>query len=143
MYMMRPEEVESLPLETRGSSNRLSLRVRTNCYVLIELMKVLKETFPSTEYASPQTMGKRAELTSAQLTSRNLKASRTKQRGRRREETLYICIPTSWPCRVVPVEVARSAEMDGPDVQITLQLENGRVVESQEAHIHAGPRRPT
>jgi hypothetical protein len=88
MYMMRPEEVEALPLET-GSTNRPSLPVRTNHYVLIELMKVLTETFPSTKYVSPQKMGKRAELTSAQLTSRNLKASRTKQRGRRREEILY------------------------------------------------------
>lgn len=44
MYMMRPEEVEALPLET-GSTNRPSLPVRTNHYVLIELMKVLTETF--------------------------------------------------------------------------------------------------
>jgi hypothetical protein len=29
--------------------------------------------------------------------------------------------------------------MDVPDVQITLQLENGRVTEPQEAHTHAGP----
>jgi hypothetical protein len=39
MYMMRPGEVEALPLETRGFTDRLSLRVRTNLYVVIELMK--------------------------------------------------------------------------------------------------------
>jgi hypothetical protein len=63
MYMMRPEEMEALLLETRGFTHRLNLPARTNLYVLIELMKVLAETFPSTEYVSPQTMGKRAELT--------------------------------------------------------------------------------
>jgi len=45
MSMIRPEEVETLPLETRGFTDRLDLRVRTNCYVLIELMKLLTETF--------------------------------------------------------------------------------------------------